>query len=59
MMPWATAQTFLRDHACNQRAAKATESAAAVPKRGQVSPNTSGSATSSRAIVGRKVAGTM
>ena len=57
--PCAIAQTFLRDQPCSRCVAKATESAAAIPKMGQVSPNTSGSDTSWRAIVGRKVAGTM
>ena len=55
----AQRHTSLRDQPCSQRAAKATESTAAVPKMGQVSPNTSGSETSARAMVGRTVAGTM
>ena len=57
--PCAIAHTLRRDQPCSRCAAKATDSTAAMPKMGQVRPNTSGSDTSCRAIVGRKVAGMM
>lgn len=59
MAPCASAQTRRRGQPGSHRAAAATETAAASPKIGHVRPNTSGSSTSWRAMVGREVAGTM
>ena len=59
MVPCASAQTRRRGQPDSQRAATATDRAAASPNSGQVSPNTSGSETSCRAMAGRNVAGTM
>ncbi len=59
MTAWAAAQTFLRGQADSQRDAKATDRAAAAPKRGQVRPKTKGSETSCLAMVGKYVAGMM